>query len=67
MTTAAVRPKPPGLRWRLIAALLTIVLGAIVIGANIHLVWAAVGSQPECVPHAKTAGGGSFRAAKSAC
>lgn len=65
--TAALRPSRPNLRWPLIAVLLVVVLGAIVIGANIHLVWAAVGSQPECVPHAKTTGGASFRAAKSAC
>lgn len=64
--TAALRPHR-SLRWPLIAGLLAVVLGAIVIGANVHLVWAAVGSQPECVPHAKTAGGASFRAAKSAC
>lgn len=40
---------------------------AVVIGANIHLVWAAVTSQPECVPHARTDDGDRFRAAKSAC
>lgn len=40
---------------------------AVVIGANIHLVWAAVTSQPECVPHARTDDGDKFRAAKSAC
>jgi len=65
--TAALRPRRPGLRWPLIAGLLAAALAAIVIGANVHLVWAAVGSQPECVPHAKTAGGASYRAAKSAC
>lgn len=65
--TAALRPRRPGLRWSLIAGLLAAALAAIVIGANVHLVWAAVGSQPECVPHAKTAGGASYRAAKSAC
>ena len=40
---------------------------AVVIGANIHLVWAAISSQPECVPHARTDDGDRFRAAKSAC
>ena len=36
--------------------------------ANAHLVYVAVTSQPECVPHLKEAGtGGSYRAAKSAC
>ena len=36
--------------------------------ANAHLVYVAVTSQPDCVPHLKEAGtGGSYRAAKSAC
>ncbi|MBL0935439.1 MAG: hypothetical protein IBJ07_11900 [Rhizobiaceae bacterium] len=36
--------------------------------ANIHLVYVAVTSQPDCVPHLKEAGAGeAFRAAKSAC
>ncbi|MCO5163989.1 MAG: hypothetical protein M9939_23035 [Mesorhizobium sp.] len=40
----------------------------LVAAANAHLVYVAVTSQPECVPHLKEAGtGGSYRAAKSAC
>jgi hypothetical protein len=36
--------------------------------ANIHLVYVAVNSQPECVPHLKEVGqGAAYRAAKSAC
>jgi len=36
--------------------------------ANTHLVYVAVGSQPDCVPHAKSAGGaGGFRAARPSC
>ena len=36
--------------------------------ANIHLVYVAVTSQPDCVPHLKDPGGdGQFRAARSAC
>lgn len=65
--TAAVSSRRPNGRWPLIAALLAVTFVAIVIGANIHLVWAAVGSQPECVPHAKAAGGATLRAAKSSC
>ena len=53
-----------GLNWgiAIIAALLLFA------GANAHLVYVAVQSQPDCVEHAKTAGeGGGYRAAKSAC
>ena len=40
----------------------------LVAGANAHLVYVAVSSQPDCVPHLKEAGtSGSYRAAKSAC
>lgn len=40
----------------------------LVASANAHLVFVAVTSQPECVPHLKEAGtGSSYRAAKSAC
>lgn len=39
--------------------------------ANAHLIYVAVTSQPECVPHLKggetAAGTGSFRAAKPSC
>jgi hypothetical protein len=37
--------------------------------ANVHLVHVAFTSQPDCVPHLKTAGdtSGSYRAARSAC
>ncbi|MEZ5933286.1 MAG: hypothetical protein R3F54_15305 [Alphaproteobacteria bacterium] len=37
--------------------------------ANAHLVYVAVMSEPDCVPHFKASneGAGSFRAAKSAC
>ncbi|MEJ8570386.1 hypothetical protein V3328_02810 [Microbaculum marinum] len=36
--------------------------------ANIHLVYVAINSQPDCVPHLKDAGeNGRYRAAKSAC
>jgi hypothetical protein len=41
---------------------------AVVLLANAHLVYVALDSQPDCVPHAKqTDGAGSFRAARSAC
>lgn len=40
----------------------------LVVGANAHLVYVAVNSQPDCVPHARAPGEGQgYRAAKSAC
>nr|WP_295469278.1 hypothetical protein [Mesorhizobium sp.] len=40
----------------------------LVAAANAHLVYVAVRSQPDCVPHLKEAGAaGNYRAAKSAC
>ena len=36
--------------------------------ANAHLVYVAIGSQPDCVPHVKSAGeAGGFRAARPSC
>ena len=41
----------------------------LVIGANAHLLFAALDSQPDCVAHLKVGHGqdGAFRAAHSAC
>ena len=51
------------LAWVLVPAALLLFAGA-----NAHLVYVAVQSQPECVEHAKTTGeGGAYRAAKSSC
>lgn len=38
-------------------------------GANAHLLYVALASQPECVPHEKNSNthAAGFRAAKSAC
>lgn len=47
-----------------------IVLGlAIFLGANVHLLYVAIESDSECVPHLKDRadGQGEYRAAKSAC
>jgi hypothetical protein len=50
--------------WLLLAAGLAAFLAL----ANAHLVYVAVGSQPDCVPHAKAAGeGAAFRAARPSC
>jgi|GEM_PF-1862960 hypothetical protein len=48
---------------------LALAVGAILlIVANVHLVQVAVTSQPDCVPHLKSADGeGAYRAARSAC
>jgi hypothetical protein len=46
------------------------VLGLLtLIGANSHLVYVALSSQPDCVAHLREAGDatGQFRAAKSSC
>jgi hypothetical protein len=54
----------PLVAWLLAAAVLLLVAGA-----NAHLVYVAVASQPECVAHLKEAGtrAGEYRAAKPAC
>jgi hypothetical protein len=66
MTTGPLSRKGrlPVTAWLLVAAVLLLVAAA-----NAHLVYVAVASQPECVPHLKEAGSGAgaFRAAKSAC
>ena len=54
-----------------VMALVVAVL-AVVLLANAHLVYVALDSQPDCVPHAKQADGqgndkGVYRAARSAC
>ena len=60
--------KPKTAIWLGVAALVVLVLGA-----NAHLVYVAVKSQPDCVAHQKpgaSAGagaGGTFSAAKSSC
>lgn len=51
--------------WLLVGAVL-----ALVIGANWHLVYVAVTSQPDCVAHVRggaAGAAGTFSAAKSSC
>lgn len=56
------------INWRLVAFAIAGGITALVIGANAHLVYVAVGSQPACVTHSKETGEpGVFRAAKPAC
>ncbi len=55
-------------RWKSAWMLLVPAGLLLVAAANAHLVYVAVTSQPDCVPHLKEAGtDGSYRAAKSAC
>jgi hypothetical protein len=59
----AARLRGGWLAWLLIPAGLLLLAGA-----NAHLVYVAVESQPDCVPHLKDSGGsGGYRAARSDC
>jgi hypothetical protein len=59
-----VRDRP----WRWLAWVLIPLGLLLVVGANAHLVYVAVQSQPGCVEHVKAAGEGKgYRAARSAC
>ena len=50
--------------WLVLAGVLA---GGLIL-ANAHLVYVAIDSQPDCVPHAKSAGeAGGFRAARPSC
>jgi hypothetical protein len=56
-------------RTRTIVGLLVLAAVLLLIGANAHLLYVAVTSQPDCVDHVRQgeAASGTFRAAKSAC
>ena len=68
MSGAAHRPATRR-RWRLAAAGIAAAAVLLLIGANAHLVYVALASQPDCVAHAKTPDGKgtSYRAARSSC
>ena len=57
-----------GGKWTVVAV---VVAGLLLLaGANAHLLYVAITSQPDCVDHVKpgeTARGGMFSAAKSSC
>ena len=54
--------------WRTISILMVGVGLAVLVGANAHLVYVAVTSQPDCVPHTRPAGEAQpYAAAGSAC
>ncbi|MFZ5674199.1 MAG: hypothetical protein ACOZAM_14655 [Pseudomonadota bacterium] len=52
--------------WRVFAYALAGLCLAVFVAANAHLIYVAVTSQPDCVPHQKGEGG-AYQAAKSAC
>ena len=57
------------MRARTVISLSVLAALLLLAGANAHLVYVAVTSQPDCVDHVRqgSAENGSFRAAKSAC
>lgn len=71
MNGLATVPAPRGRRvnWKLTAITIAVASVVLLVGANAHLVYVALQSQPDCVPHAKAPDGSGemFRAAKSAC
>ena len=53
---------------RRLLAVAAVMVAAVLLAANGHLVYVAFSSQPDCVTHLEDEGGpGSYRAAKSAC
>jgi hypothetical protein len=68
MNSAAKPHRPRRLSRRFWLAL-ALVLIAVVVLANVHLVHVAITSQSACVPHLQVADGGNtnYRAAKSVC
>ena len=68
MTGAAARRILTGRGGRRIVLMLAARTALLILAANAHLVWGAVTSQPDCVPHARSAGAdGAYRAARSNC
>lgn len=58
----------PGGKWTVVAVIAAGLL--LLAGANAHLLYVAMSSQPDCVDHVKpgeTSRGGMFSAAKSSC
>lgn len=62
-------PRAKGWSNRTVMYLMIAVAALVFVGANAHLLFAAVTSQPDCVDHLKVGHGleGAFRAAQSAC
>lgn len=61
-------PRAARVNWRLVSLLIAGAGLVLLVAANAHLVYVALDSQPDCVPHVKAPGeDGMFRAARSAC
>lgn len=58
-----------GLSSKLFWSSVGLMVFVVVIGANIHLLYVSISSQPECVAHQKlfSEASGTYRAAKSSC
>ena len=56
-------------RWRMLALALCAIVVTAFLGANAHLIYVSVSTQPACVPHMKSPqeGAATYRAAKSSC
>ena len=67
MNAAAAAMRRVGWRWKVGIGVGAIVL--LIVVANVHLVYVAVTSQPDCVAHLRAgeAAGGGYSAAKSSC
>jgi hypothetical protein len=66
---SARAPTRLGRRGRWTLAGIGLAIAALMAVANTHLVYVALATQPECVPHLKApdGSGAAFRAAKPAC
>lgn len=70
-----MKPVPPSMRpdridWKMGSLLVAGLLITLLVAANVHLVYVALTSQPDCVPHVKAAqenSTGAYRAARSSC
>jgi len=61
-------PDGHAVNWRRLSLGLVVGGTVVFVAANGHLVYTALTSQPDCVPHMKSPGSdGTYRAARSAC
>ncbi|WEX08615.1 hypothetical protein [Chelativorans sp. AA-79] len=67
MSAGTRETRDSAVNWRMVSAMVVVAGALLFIGANAHLVYVALGSQPDCVPHEKADGNGTYRAARSAC
>ncbi len=68
MIAAPSDSRRPSGKWAVVAVVAACLV--LLAGANAHLLYVAITSQPDCVDHVKpgeTSRGGTFSAAKSSC